>query len=760
MRNAILMIVLLLTAALAACSFVSRRTRKRIAPSVAMLTGSLTLPVVGNLIIIASRVKTLSTVGCLVYFLGMNAVMFALLRFTLAYCRLSWPNRMLEKGVYALLILDAVQLLLNPIFHHAFDTEAVMVDGAPYYRLIPYAGQSFHRLLDYGIFFAVLVIFFVKMVRSPRIYFERYSVIFLSMVFIGIWETFYIFSRSPIDRSMIGFGVFGLLVFYFALYYRPVRLLDRMLAGIASEMPTALFFFDANGRCVWANRPGIDFAGIEEGDFEQGTDKLLGIFGGLDLGSGEWSDRRVLGEGKDAHYYALTRQSMADERGRRIGAFLSVRDETADQQELQKQRFNATHDWLTGLYNREYLYQRVRETIASHPETTYLVAYLDVNDFKMVNDIFGNAFGDKVLRDVADSLRRDMREGFLYGRLSGDTFGMCIPKEGFDIEIAEKMLDSFVVRSDSVEYHLVVHQGVYEVNEPELDVSVMFDRAHMALETIKGEYKRHVAFYSDEMRDRMLWEQRISMQLGDAIAARQIRPYLQPIVDGEGRIAGAEALVRWIHPTEGFLSPARFVPVLERNGMIADVDRHMWRCACETLARWSAAGRGELFISVNVSPMDFYFMDVAQELKRIVAEHGVEPSRLRVEITETVMMTDNENRIRILNELKDAGFLVEMDDFGSGYSSLNMLKDMPVDVIKIDMAFLNQTKDDRRAQTILRKVLQMTDDLDLVSLSEGVETEEQYRMLTDMGCRMFQGYYFAKPMPVETFEARIFAGEH
>ena len=219
-------------------------------------------------------------------------------------------------------------------------------------------------------------------------------------------------------------------------------------------------------------------------------------------------------------------------------------------------------------------------------------------------------------------------------------------------------------------------------------------------------------------------------------------------MDANGTVVGAEALVRWIHPVHGFLSPAMFVPIFERNGMIADMDRHMWRCACEILQTW----HNDLFISINISPKDFYFMDVVAELQEIIGEYGIEPSRLRVEITETVMMQDNENRIDILNHLKQLGFLVEMDDFGSGYSSLNMLKDMPVDVIKIDMLFLRQTQKDDRGQTILHNMMNLTNDLGLSSLTEGVETEAQFNMLQAMGCKLFQGYYFSKPVPVDQFE--------
>ncbi|MBO4338048.1 MAG: EAL domain-containing protein, partial [Lachnospiraceae bacterium] len=261
-------------------------------------------------------------------------------------------------------------------------------------------------------------------------------------------------------------------------------------------------------------------------------------------------------------------------------------------------------------------------------------------------------------------------------------------------------------------------------------------------------------YYDEKMRAQVLWSQKISTQLHDALKNKNIIPYLQPIVDTDGNIKGAEALVRWIHPEKGFLSPASFIPVFEKNGMIVEVDKYMWRCACEILSRWSKEKR-DLFLSVNISPKDFYFMDVAAELSGLVAEYGIPASSLRVEITETVMMNNSDDRMDDIRKLKEKGFIVEMDDFGSGYSSLNMLKDMPVDVLKIDMKFLSAAQDNERARTILANIIHLSGDLIIASLTEGVETAAQHKALTEMGCQLFQGYHFSKPVSVEEFEKMI-----
>jgi EAL domain-containing protein (putative c-di-GMP-specific phosphodiesterase class I) len=263
------------------------------------------------------------------------------------------------------------------------------------------------------------------------------------------------------------------------------------------------------------------------------------------------------------------------------------------------------------------------------------------------------------------------------------------------------------------------------------------------------------------MRENALRNKRIAEELTAAIADGQIRPWLQPIVDREKKIIGAEALARWIHPVEGIRFPGDCIPVLEKNGMIADLDRCIWRQACMILAQWKEEGK-DLFLSVNISPRDFYLLDVAGELKSMVREYGVEPSKLRLEITESVMMTDDENRMKILRDMQSCGFLIEMDDFGSGYSSLNLLREMPVDVLKIDMVFLRNTADQERerARTIVEDVISMANHLSITSLTEGVETEYQYSKLREMGCQLYQGFYFAEPMPVEEFEQYLSSNNH
>lgn len=752
MRLTIQIILLIMILILGLCAIIARRSYKPIARSVSLLILSLIPAILGNFIIIGATERGLAETGMYIYFIGMDIIMAFLLKFTLDYCYYSWENKLAISLAYSLFAIDIVQLLLNPVFGHAFSSELFGVDGMPYFQVVPYFGQIFHRVVVYGFLFACIGLFVHKAVKSSRLYTERYVTMLISMVFTSVWESFYILSGTPVDTSMIGFGIFGILVFYFALYYKPVYLLSGMLQSIASELPESLFFFDEDGQCIWANEEGHRFLGIDDEQLDRVRPMLHDMFHEMPEGVQEWSGEHISVSGGDRKYYHIEKHIARDDSRahRMMGVLVSVRDTTDMQKKLERERYNATHDRLTGIFNKEHLFEEIPKVLKRHPDVPYQVIFADVNEFKMVNDVFGKDFGDFVLKSIADWIRRDMQGNSVYGRIGGDTFGACMPVDEFDPEALNAALSDFRVRQGDKEHHPLVHIGVYSIEDPDIDPSIMFDRARMALSKVKRIYS-HIAYYNDEIRESMLWNQQISAQVTEAIKKNHIRPYLQPIVNAEGELVGAEALARWLHPEKGYLSPVDFIPLFEHNGKIAEVDLHMWRSAGRLLSSWKHK-HPELFVSVNISPMDFYFIDIPRELNSIVEEYDIDPSKLRLEITESVVTSNFDERLDAIKKLRSDGFIVEMDDFGSGYSSLNMLKDLPVDLIKLDMIFLQNSHDNEKAKKIIDGVIKLIDSLGMDSLTEGVETERQFRALAGYGCKLFQGYYFAKPMPVEDFD--------
>ena len=753
--------LVLLVVALLACVVMGRRSQRKISIDVRALLVTLIAPILGNLIITVSTDRLLSAIGSYIYFIGLDFTVMAALRFTASYCNIEYKGTILRRILWAVVIADILQFCANPFFTNAFYLEPIFVDGSVYWALVPLLGQTIHRFVVYGIFFITVGIFGYKTFTVPRIYVERYAIIFAAMIFCGVLETFFIFSRTPIDRSMIAFGLFGLLVYFFAIRYRPVRLLDSMLADVVTDMKEAVFFFEKDGKCIYVNSLGRSILGLskEEEDLSSVLPALIGLVNDSDLMLQEqWTCDRVLEEKSGKRYMRLDFNTLKDHGGKRVGAYLKIRDTTKDEELLHEQKHRANHDRLTGLYNKEHLYEKARELIDDNPDTKFSVIGTDISNFKLVNDVFSKDFGDRMLKRVAQLVAVSALENTVYGRISGDRFGAILPTDYIDIDRLESVLQNAIYHDEEtgVDYNVIVHAGLYEIADTSLPVSVMFDRAFLSVAAIKNDYQQHVACYDEKMREDMLWRQTISSQLEEAIEQKQIQPYLQPMVDENGKTEGAEVLVRWIHPEEGFLSPARFIPIFEENGMIARLDVYMWECACQLLKDWE--GRGiDKFVSVNISPKDFYFIDVHKTIRNITEKYQINPEKLRLEITETVMMSDMENRLAIIDGLRKDGFLVEMDDFGSGYSSLNMLKDIPVDMLKIDMMFLYKTKNQEKAHTILKTIIDLSSELGIPSVTEGVETAEQLNMLVNMGCRMFQGYYFARPMPVSEFEKAYLA---
>lgn len=295
--------------ALCICTVVANRSKKAIAKPVAMLDLAIIPPLIGNLILINSNFDKLSKIGYYVYFIGMDLMVLALIGFAMAYCKGANGSHKTPKLIYVLLGIDVCQELLNPFFHHSFDVESVTVNGEPYFRLIPHIGQIFHRVVDYTILVGIILIFTVVSVKTPKIYKERYVVSLVTIVTMSAWESFYIITRTPVDRSMIGFGLADVLIFYFSIMFRPLRFLDRMLSDIASDMQQSLFVFDPDGRCIWANEQGMKLTCTEARELDSVPEKLTAIFGDI-MTAEDTTFNKTTGSEDSAKYFTLQRRIM------------------------------------------------------------------------------------------------------------------------------------------------------------------------------------------------------------------------------------------------------------------------------------------------------------------------------------------------------------------------------------------------------------------------------------------------------------------
>ena len=410
-------------------------------------------------------------------------------------------------------------------------------------------------------------------------------------------------------------------------------------------------------------------------------------------------------------------------------------------------------DLLTGLYNRQTFYQKVHETILAAERNTYVICTFDIDKFKIINDLFGARRGDKVLRHIGEQLLAHFGKDSIAGRLNADYFALLLKQEtvrGYEQEIAEQIQN--IVKDYPLDIRIIIRCGFYYIHDPKIDPGLMCDRANLAKQEIKGSYSKQFAIYDEKMRSRILKEQEILNEMNNALNEEQFVVFYQPKYNMENlKIIGSEALVRWVHPTKGMVSPGEFIPIFEKNGFIATLDYYVWEHVCRDIAKWMKRGYTVCPVSVNVSRAELYNVHLVEQLENLVNKYEIPVSLLQLEITETAYTENPEQLIGTLNRLKEKGFVILMDDFGSGYSSLNTLKDVPVDVLKIDLKFLYNMDKNYKANYILKSVVQMAKRLDLIVIAEGVETNQQAEFLKSIGCVRAQGYLFAKPMDEPSF---------
>ncbi len=422
--------------------------------------------------------------------------------------------------------------------------------------------------------------------------------------------------------------------------------------------------------------------------------------------------------------------------------------------EKSKVRF-LEYDFLTGIYGQQKFYQATRELLDQRAGANFAFIHFDIDRFRIINTLYGSKEGDRLIHFVAGAIRKVMTAygRGTYGRLGGDVFGMCVPYE--DGAAIYHILEGIraEIRKHSVHYYLETCAGIYLVDDPDMEVAAMHDNAEIAAAQCKGQYMVHDVLYTEEIGQKVLREQHIIDEMDAALAEQQFIVYFQPKYQLKKMAPyGAEALVRWKKPGGEIVLPNEFIPIFERNGFITKLDYYVWEKVCQFIDSELSQGRNPAPISVNVSRVNLYNPDFMDSLIDLIHRYHIPPHYLNLELTESVFSEDAELIQRAVNYLHDAGFTILMDDFGSGYSSLNILKDVDLDVLKIDMKFFSKGNTAEKGAKIIEAVIRMAESLDMMVIAEGVEEKHQVDFLNDLGCDYIQGYYFGRPMSQDQYE--------
>lgn len=415
------------------------------------------------------------------------------------------------------------------------------------------------------------------------------------------------------------------------------------------------------------------------------------------------------------------------------------------------------YDTLTRLYNRNAYYESVRRRLDKNPEKDYAVVCLDIEKFKYINDRFGFAEGDRLLEYIGERLYdKSIQNGAIASRLNADRFSFLDERKNVNTEALGIEVQSWV-KDYPLDADIKISVGIYPVDVRSIPVRLMCDRANMAIESIKNNYMVYAVEYNQNIRDYMFTQNELLGDVERAFENHEFKVYLQPKYDMRtNKIIGAESLVRWHHPTRGVVFPNEFISLFEHNMLITRLDEYIWEDTCRLVREWLDKGYRAVPVSVNVSRLDIYSLEVSNKFPILTDKYGIDRHYIEIEITESAFTNDENQILRVVDDLRNSGFRVLMDDFGSGYSSLNILKDINVDVLKIDTRFLEPGRNNgNKGKEILESVIRMAKWIGLKTIAEGVETDEHKRFLMDLGCYYAQGYYFSKPIPEEAFEELI-----
>ena len=428
--------------------------------------------------------------------------------------------------------------------------------------------------------------------------------------------------------------------------------------------------------------------------------------------------------------------------------------EIADIPEKQNENaaFLSTHDALTGLYNKDGFAHAVRRALTAEPSGAFTMISINLRQFHMINDLYSIERGNAILVTVAQAIRRHLPKDACAGRLFADHF-VVFARSSDDLDAR---LDLFlhhapVVDLDNDRLPLHLHAGIYAIDAPNLPVAVMIDRADMARKEIESDYNITSARYTQKLWETARDRQWMVNHFTEAMERGEFHIYLQPQFNRDVQLSAAEVLVRWIQPDGTVVSPGRFIPCFEASGQVAQLDRYVWEQAARQLKAWEGTPFARIALSINVSPKDFLYLDVASVLTGLVEQYHLPIEKLRVEITESAVVSKSQ----MVDQIVDAGFHVEIDDFGKGYSSLNTLRSIRAKTLKLDMFFLRNTDAaDERGRIIIDHVIQMGKELGMKIVAEGVETETQKDHLLAAGCDSLQGFLFSPPIPVDAFEKK------
>ena len=721
------------------------------------------LATISNLVTLFSTNTTLTSIFYSFFFVGIDGIIFFLFIFTLYYINIKISKKKLNIIFFSIFAADAFDMLINIFFGHAFGIKEVIYNGSVFLLTDRYFLYNLHLILSYSVLGIVFLLLLYKAIVSPKIYKLKYLSLLLAFGLVTIADAFYVFLHLPIDFSVILFSSTGVIFYYITFHFMPHALIERSLSLVVEHMDNSIVFFDETGKCIYKNKSFEDIytkyknLGIlPENQYIDSWYENDFFKNEIDFSHDNQEINKAIKVNERIHILNVKFHIIRDEKDKFVGSFFLIQDKTKDEEIIRYEKYLSTHDSLTGLYNKSYFFERTRAILQKNPDEEYVLISVKLINYNFITKVFGNLLVNQFIIKLSQEIAKIGKDRGIFGRLDENNFVLLMKKSNLDIESFTKYSSELHTISEDKYFPTTILTGIYEVEDIHTPISIMCERANIAINEIANNSTEKIGYYTSKIKNKNQFEQILFNDFPKAIAEKQFKIFLQPQFTKTKKLCGAEILVRWLHPNEGLMPPEDFLSLFEDKGIITQLDMFIWEETAKILKSWKDKNITNIPLSVNISSKDLCYLDIYKFFTDLVQKYEIDPKLLKLEITESTLFLDTENQISVISKLRQAGFTIELDDFGIGYSSLNLLRDFSFDELKLDLTCFDSIEENFQDKTskIIETIVELAKKLEIPLIAEGVETENHFEFLKKAGCKYFQGFYLEKPIDLSLFEKK------
>ncbi len=693
---------------------------------------------------------TVSTIFTTIYFISLDWLLFYVLYFILDYAdkrNLVARNHFLSLIHSILLIIatsDSVSLCMNYFVHHAFENRLMFraTSNLFYWNYNFKAGYQFHLLVCYILVLLIMAVFIYSMINSKGELRKHFVYFFLSFLLIIVSNVFYLIQKWPFDYSVLLYGLMTIFICYFAISQREKNKLIILTEIYSTNIESAMFCYDYEKKCIFITPNTYKIFQNEElvQDIAQNylkSDLFKSVLENkTDYVS--FDDSFIIN--KQTFYFFVEFKIIRDNKNHEIGSFLNFTDKTQEIIDFNNKKISQTHDKLTNLLNAETFYQRAEEILSLDSKVERYLVVTDIKDFKFINDVFGSIIGDQILIEEGRILSDMDYPDCIQTRIMTDQFAILINKVDFDQKEFLERLEEIQAITKSLNYHVVINIGIYEITDSSDDIKSMIDKAMIVIDQINLDKKEHIAYFNSEMMKKVLIQKEFLSNFYNYLENQEFDVFYEPVYAERKRIIAYEALVKLTDKENGILYLDEFLPYIEKSVFMGMLDEFVWERVCQDMIKKKFYEKKQTVL-IKIQEMDFYYTDLTNTLIELVKKYNLDSSMLCLEFDEKSIL-EKENNLHIVNALKEAGFKIILDNFGSGYSSFYMFEELEPHALKINLKDINTEIGDKKGNVIIHSMVKLAEKINTMLIFKSVDTKQDFDLLKKMKCKYFQGKYF------------------